>query len=186
MATKERPAVKDCNLLFFDCETSGLSPIYHEIIELGCILTDPTGRNVLKEYSVKVKPTKPVDPNAAAVNGYTEEKWASEAISLASALKEVISMAKDAVFVAHNASFDWGFLEMAIRQNAMRYPGPYHKCDTVALAWPLLKEGKVSNLKLTTLSQYFNISHEDAHTALSDVRACRDLYIKLMELVHIQ
>lgn len=186
MATKDRPAVKDCNLLFFDCETSGLSPVYNEIIELGCILTDPTGHTVLKEYCAKVKPTKPVDPNAAAVNGYTEEKWASEAISLSAALKEVVSMAKDAVFVAHNAAFDWSFLEMAMRQNAMRYPGTYHKCDTVALSWPLLKEGKVPNVKLGTLTQFFSIKHDDAHTALSDVRACRDLYLKLMELVKLQ
>jgi DNA polymerase III epsilon subunit-like protein len=186
MAFKDRPAVKDCNLLFFDCETSGLSPIYHEMIEVGCILTDPTGRTVLKEYEAKILPTKPVDPNAAAVNGYSAEKWASEAVSLSLALKEVVSMAKDAVLVAHNAAFDWGFLESAIRQNAMRYPGPYHKCDTVAMAWPLLKEGKVPNLKLQTLTEYFKISHLDAHTALSDVRACRDLYLRLMELVHIK
>lgn len=152
------------------------------MVEVAVVLTDPTGTNVLEEYSAKVLPKKPVDPKAAAVNGYTAEKWAEEAIDLDHAMQKIISMSRNAVFAAHNAPFDWGFLEAAMRPRFMRWGGDYHKVDTVALAWPLLSCGIVESVKLVTLSRHFNIVHEDAHTALADARACREVYVKLMNI----
>lgn len=185
MSYSRRPAIKDCNLLFFDCETSGLSPVEHEIIEMGCILTDSTGRDILKEYSAKILPTKPVSKEAADLNGYTAEKWAGEAISLSTAMREFLVLAKDATLVAHNAPFDWSFLAAAMQQLAQKFTGYYHKADTVALAWPLLKAGRVPNVKLETLSAFFSIDNEAAHTAMSDVKTCREIYLKLMNLIKL-
>lgn len=175
------PALPDCNLFFFDSETGTLDPSTGDMLEVGVILTDPKGK-ILEEYCAKVFPEKPVDPKAAAVNGYSEEKWAVEAIPLDHAMIKMMSMARNAVFVSHNNVFDWGFFSVAMGRRMMRYPGPYHKVDTVALSLPLLLSGKVPNIKLATLTEYFGIAHENAHTALADVRACYHLYMKLMDL----
>ena len=177
-----RPPLKDCNLFFFDSETGGLSPVHNDLVEVACIVTDPSGKDILGEYSVKVFPERPVDPKAAAVNGYTEVKWAAEAVKLDEAMVHLLKLARNTALVAHNAPFDWGFLEMAMARRAQRWPGDYHRFCTVALATPLLKAGLVENLKLGTLTKYFGIKHDDAHTALADVRACRELYLKLMEI----
>ena len=79
MALSPRPArLRDYNLFFFDAETGGLNPIEADMVEVACVLTDPTGETVLDEYCAKVLPKKPVHPRAAAVNGYSAEKWAGE------------------------------------------------------------------------------------------------------------
>lgn len=170
------------NLFFFDCETGGLSPYQADMVEVAAVLTDPTGKTVLKEFSAKVFPKKPVGEKAAAINGYTQEKWAQEAVELDGPMFEMITMARNAIFVAHNAPFDWGFFEMAMAQRAQRWPSDYHRYCTVALSMPLLRHNMVPNLKLATLAPFFDIKNEHAHTALSDVRACRELYVKLMEI----
>lgn len=180
-----RPAIKDHNLLFLDFETGGLYPSQHDPVEIACVLTDPTGRTVIDEYVAKVIPTRPVDPQAAAVNGYSAEKWASEkAIPFEHALVKVLSMARDALLTCHNTPFDKSFLEYGIAKHKMRWPSTYHSNDTQALAAPLRNLGIVENVKLTTLTAFFGIPHSDAHSALSDARACRELYLRLMDIYH--
>jgi DNA polymerase-3 subunit epsilon len=168
-------------LFFFDCETGGLEPHEADMVEVAVVLTDPSGEQVLKEFCAKVFPKKPVHPKAAAVNGYTVEKWAQEAVDLDGPMIEMLSMAREAVFVSHNTPFDWGFFSAAMAQRQQRWPSNYHKIDTVAMSMPLLKFGRVNNLKLETLVPYFGFRQEDAHTALSDARDCRKVYLELMK-----
>lgn len=173
--------LRECNLFFFDCETGGLNAYTADMVEVAVILTDPTGKDVIETYTAKVFPKKPVDARAAAINGYTEEKWAVEAIELDDAMYKMVGMAKNAAFVAHNAPFDWSFFEIALVMRGMRWPGDYHKFDTVSLATPFFREGETENLKLTTLTAHYGVPHDNAHTAMSDAAACRGVYLKLQE-----
>jgi DNA polymerase III epsilon subunit-like protein len=174
-----RPAARDCDLMFFDVETGGLDPDRHDIIDIACVRTDPTGKTVLDEYSSRIIPVRPVDAAAARVNGYTAEKWAAGAVPLNTAMVHVLKVARDCLFTAHNVSFDWSFLEAAMKECQQRWPSTYHKIDTVALAMPMLRAGLVENVKLTTLTKFFGIEHTDAHSALSDARACREVFLRL-------
>lgn len=169
------------NLFFFDCETGGLDPSEKDMVEVAVVLTDPTGLNVLEEYEAKVFPKRPVDAKAAEINGYTVEKWAAEAIDLPGAMVEMLTLAKDSIFCSHNTPFDWGFFSAAMAQRGQRWPGDYHRIDTVALATPLMKFGVVPNVKLGTLTEHFRIPHI-AHRALGDARACQRLYAQLMAI----
>ena len=174
--------LKDCNRLFFDSETGGLYPTQHDFVEVAAILTDPSGERVVEEYSARVFPIRAVDAKAAEINGYSREKWATTAVPLAEAMRKIVDMSRNALFVAHNAAFDWGFLEAALRPLAMRWNGDYHKADTVAMAIPLLQHGLVPNIKLQTLVEYFGIDPGEPHRALSDARACRQVYLRLMDI----
>jgi DNA polymerase III epsilon subunit-like protein len=176
-------AFKDYRLLFLDFETGGLSASTSDPVEIAAVLTDPSGRTVLDEYCAKVIPTRPVDPKAAAVNGYSAEKWAAEnAVPFEHALVRVLGMARDALLTCHNTPFDKAFLEAGIAKHNMRWPSTYHSNDTMALAAPLRNLGLVENVRLETLAAYFGIEHADAHTALSDARACREVYLRLMTI----
>jgi DNA polymerase III subunit epsilon len=179
MTYVSRPAVKDSDLMFFDVETGGLDHTTCDIIEVACIRTDPTGKTIRDEYVAKVIPTRPVEEEAARINGYSREKWAAEAVPLNTAMVKVLSVARDALFTAHNSPFDWGFLEAAIKTCKQRWSSTYHKIDTVALAMPLLRAGLVENVKLTTLTKFFGIPHEMAHSAMADARACREVFLRL-------
>lgn len=176
-----RPLMKDCNLFFFDSETGGLDHARHDMVELACVVTDPTGDRVIEEYCAKVFPLRPVDPQAAAVNGYSKEKWASVAVDIDTAMVKMIGLARDSVFVSHNTPFDWGFFATALAARGARWPGDYHKIDTVALSMPFLKAGHVPNVKLATMAEFFGVPHEGGHTALGDARACRGVYLATMK-----
>ena len=182
MAYYKRPPINELNLFFFDCETGGLRPSLSDMVEVACVLTDCTGEKVLDEFSAKVFPVKDVHPKAAAVNGYTAEKWAAEAIDLDTAIVPLLKMANNALFTAHNAAFDWGFFEFAMAKRAMRWPSDYHRIDTVALAHPLLVSRRVHNVKLVTLAKYFDFPFDDAHNALADAHMCRKIYCALMQI----
>lgn len=175
------PALKDTNLLFLDTETGGLNARDFDLVSVACILTDPTGRTVLEEWDTKVYPMKPVDPKAAAVNGYTKEAWENDAVHAPVAMVKVLQMLNGAMMVCHNTPFDKAFIEAALWINRQKWTGRYHTMDTVALAMPLLRAGLVENVKLETLTKYFGIEHVK-HRALGDTRACREVFLRLNDI----
>jgi DNA polymerase-3 subunit epsilon len=171
--------ISEHGLIFIDTETSGLNPRRDCLISIGAVATDLRGYTIQGIFSQKVKPTGPVSAEAAAVNGYTPEGW-RDATPVAQAIHELLVMAQDRIFVAHNAPFDWGFIQAAMGH--LKWPGDYHKVDTAALAWPLLLSGKVADLKLATLGEYFGYSNPAEHDALADAKVCRIVYLSIMRL----
>lgn len=177
------PHVKDANILFLDTETGGLSATKTDIIEIGCVLTDPTGRTVIEEWEAMVVPTRPVELEAARINGYNAEKWATEGITLAKAMVQVLGMARGAVMCCHNAPFDKAFVEAALAACQMRWTGRYHTLCTVSIAQPFLRRGLVNDVKLETLAKFFDVPASNAHRALPDARTCRGVYLAMMDVV---
>lgn len=164
-------------LIFIDTETSGLNPHRDCLLSIGAVATDVQGYTIQGIYSDRIQPTSPVSAGAAAVNGYTPEGW-RDAVPVAQAINNLLHLARDRIFVAHNAPFDWGFISAAMGHH--KWPGDYHKVDTAALAWPLLLTGRVDNLKLTTLCEHFGYTNTAEHDALADAKACRIVYVNLM------
>ncbi len=175
-------SAKDCNKLFCDNETGGLDPEKCSITETAFILTDPSGERVIEEFSARVFPDKPVESKAAEINGYTLEKWATTAVPISSIIPKIASLSRGAIFCSHNAPFDWGFIEPALKAQGARWGGDYHKACTVAMSMPLLTAGLVTNIKLGTLAAFFGIDPGEPHRALSDVRVCRQVFLKLNAL----
>lgn len=173
------PPVKDANILFLDTETGGLSAARTDIIEIGCVLTDPSGQTVIEEWDSLVVPTRPVEPDAARVNGYVAEKWAAEGVPLATAMAQVRRLAKDAIMCCHNVPFDKAFVDAALLACRMSWTGRYHTMCTQSMAMPFLRKGLVDNVKLETLARFFGVDHSGAHRALPDARTCREVYLKM-------
>jgi len=177
------PHVKDANILFLDTETGGLSASRTDIIEIGCVLTDPSGREVIEEWETLVVPTRPVEPDAARINGYDAEKWAAEGVPLATAMVKVLGMARGAVMCCHNAPFDKAFVEAALATCRQRWTGRYHTLCTVSIAQPFLRRGLVNDVKLETLARYFGVDHDGAHRALPDAKTCRAIYLAMQDIL---
>lgn len=177
------PHVKNANILFLDTETGGLSAARTDIIEIGCVLTDPSGREVIEEWETLVVPTRPVEPDAARINGYVAEKWAAEGVTLATAMVQVLRLARDAVMCCHNIAFDKSFVEAALNLCRQRWTGRYHSLCTQSLAQPFLRKGLVEDVKLETLARHFGIEHSNAHRALPDARTCRAVYLKMQDIL---
>ena len=74
----------------------------------------------------------------------------------------------DAVFVAHNASFDLGFVKAAFERAGFDDFSPT-VVDTLTLSRRLFRD-EVRNFKLGTLAQRFGIENRPSHRALDDAR----------------
>jgi DNA polymerase III epsilon subunit family exonuclease len=171
------------NFAFIDIETTGLSLIKHEIIEIGCVLTTPA-LEIIGEFELKIKPERIEDADSTSlkINKYDPEKWAS-ALSLGEAMKIVSKKTENYIMVGHNVAFDSGFLEYAFNKTNTGNNMHYHKLDTISVAFAKLRDEKdVEHYSLRELCLRFGIENAQAHNALSDARATFELYKKLMEL----
>jgi DNA polymerase-3 subunit epsilon len=78
------------------------------------------------------------------------------------------------VLVAHNASFDLGFLVAACDDCGLTWPG-FTVLDTVMLARHVMDPDEVPDCKLGTLAGFFGARTAPSHRALSDARATADV-----------
>jgi DNA polymerase-3 subunit alpha (Gram-positive type) len=171
------------NFAFVDIETTGLNLVKHEIIEIGCVLTNPE-LEVIEEFELKIKPERilDADPVSLKISHYVPEKW-ENALSLAEAIKIFTEKVKGAIMVGHNVAFDAGFLEYAFHKTGMENTLHYHRLDTVSVAWAKLhRSPDLEHFSLRELCLRFGIEQGEAHRALPDARATYELYKKLMEL----
>ncbi len=172
------------NFAFIDIETTGLSLIKHEIIEIGCVLTTPT-LQVIEEFELKIKPEhiENADPVSLKVNHYNSMSW-RDALNLKDGMKILSLKVKDSIMVGQNVTFDSGFLEYAFAKTGITNSMHYHKLDTISIAWAKFHKDKdFEHFSLRELCKHFDIKNERSHTALSDARATYELYKKLMELI---
>ncbi|MEA2580347.1 MAG: polymerase subunit epsilon [Actinomycetota bacterium] len=95
-------------------------------------------------------------------------------------LPAFLEFAKGTVFVAHNAGFDFRFLNAnLVRLDYDPIPGPPVCTAKLArrVVWP-----EVRNVKLRTLAEYFRTRVQPNHRALADAHACAEVLHGLLDL----
>ncbi len=153
-----------------DLETTGGPPEGAGITEIGAVKT--RGGEELGEFGTLVNPGQPVPPFVTVLTGITEAMLAP-APRLEEVLPAFLEFARGAVWVAHNAPYDMGFLKAAC--NLLGYPWPKPAVlDTAALARRALTRDEVPNRRLGTLATYFR-TRTPTHRALDDARATVDV-----------
>ncbi len=179
-------------LFFYDLETSGFSPKEARIMQFAGQRTDLELNPIGEPYNFLISMTDDVlpDPDAILITGITPQKTRAEGISEADFLKifhSEIALA-NTIFVGFNTiRFDDEFMRYMHYRN---YYDPYEwqwqdgrsKWDILdvvrmtralrpeGIEWPFDPKGNPSN-RLEYLTSVNKLSHEDAHEALSDVRA---------------
>ena len=163
--------------IVFDTETTGLDPQNGDrMVEIGCIEMInrvPTGRT----FHAYFNPGRTMPAGAEAVHGLSDA-FLSDKPSFHEKAEELIEFLGDAMLVAHNAGFDFGFLNMELGQ-CMRDPVCRSRMvDTVALAKTRHPGAKLS---LDALCTRYGIdrSHRVRHGALLDAELLAQLYVEL-------
>lgn len=166
-----------------DLETTGLGADA-EITEIGAVRV----RNgaVVDEFSSLVKPSRPIPPFITSLTGITPAMVA-DADPIASVLERFMEWSglgteDSPVLVAHNASFDVGFLRRAARACARPWPR-VRVVDTLALARLALPRPLVRNHKLGTVASYFGTTTVPEHRALGDARATVEILLGFIDLL---
>jgi DNA polymerase III subunit epsilon len=152
------------NLAFIDVETTGLSPARDNIIEIAIIRVE--GGKIIQTYETLVNPGKQIPPEITLLTGITsgELENAPDFYSIKNDIRKILD---GAVFVAHNARFDYSF----IRAEFMRQEESFSAkiLCTAKLSRRLYPRFHRHNLD--SLIDRFNIPCDTRHRALSDTKA---------------
>jgi DNA polymerase-3 subunit epsilon len=164
--------------IVLDTETTGLKPADgHRVVELGCVeLLNriPTGAT----FHVYLNPERDMPAEAFAVHGLSVE-FLKDKPRFAEVADEFLTFIGDAPIVAHNASFDHGFLCHELKLVA-RPAIPFERVvDTLMLARRKHAAGPYS---LDALCSRYGIdnSRRTKHGALLDAEILAEVYLELI------
>lgn len=163
-------------LCALDLETTGLSPIGNEIIEIAIIKVRPDG--TIEKMSELVRPEFSIPKETIDIHGITEE-MVQHSRTISQVLPEAIEFIEQLPVLAHNAKFDLGFIVFHAQKNKIKVPPiqVYCSCQT---ARKLLGKGEKSGL--STLCRKLEVTLDDHHRALADAKACLEVFSKLLEM----
>ena len=155
-----------------DLETTGLNELA-EIIEIG--LVKFFNGNIIDEYQSFLKPSSPIPKEIEELTGITNEMVKDKASwSLIEA--EVLDFIGDNFLVAHNASFDAGFINKVTDKLLDKLWIDTYNLSKIAL--PTL-----SNYKLVDMAQHFNFKEFEHHRAVNDASISGNILLKLSEIL---
>lgn len=144
-----------------DLETTGLSPESNEIIEIGAILY----KNGVKssEFTTLIRPKSRISGFITNLTGISNE-MVSTAPSIEEVLPELMTFLGDKPVLAHNASFDLGFLNAAYHR-CFGIPFPNDYLDTMRISRKLYPNERH---RLQDLTARFGIRRDGAHRSMAD------------------
>jgi DNA polymerase-3 subunit epsilon len=163
--------------IIFDTETTGFDPLTGDrMVEIGCI--EMLGRVMTGEtYHAYFNPQRNMPAAAEQVHGLSD-RFLSDKPPFAQKADELIAFLGESPLVAHNASFDFSFLNKELELCGRPPVAMGRMVDTVALARVKHPGAKLS---LDALCTRYGIdrSHRVKHGALLDAELLAQLYIEL-------
>ncbi|HLQ97940.1 MAG TPA: PolC-type DNA polymerase III [Candidatus Dormibacteraeota bacterium] len=159
----------------FDVETTGLSAVYDTIIELAGVKLH--NGEIIDRFERFANPHRPLPEVIIDITGITDDMLV-DAPEVEDVLKDFHEWVGDSTFVAHNASFDIGFLNAGYKKiNYDEITNPV--IDTLELARFLLPE--LGNHRLNTLCKHLDVELTQHHRAIYDAEATAYLFWKLVQ-----
>ena len=152
----------DATYCVLDLETTGISITTEKITEVG-IMKVKNGE-VIDEFEIFVNPEKPIPQRVVEVTNITDE-MVKDAETIDKVFTKILEFVGDSIIVAHNASFDVGFLKHNAKLLGYEFNNTY--IDTLPLAKDLFPDLK--KYKLGKIADSLGIEVDVAHRALADV-----------------
>lgn len=169
----------DLEYVVVDTETTGGALSRgHRITEIAIVRVNVRGE-VLHEFTTLVNPGRSIPPAITALTNITTA-MVRRAPPFEEIAGDVRALLRDRVFVAHNAPFDWWFINDELVRTTGR-PLNGHRLCTVRLSRKVVPE--VRSRSLDSLSYFFNVYNEARHRAFGDARATAVIFRKLMDRV---
>lgn len=166
-----------CEYVALDLETTGLVAGVDRVVEIGAVRFRADGRE-LGRFEQLVDPERPMGRGAQAVHGISDADLAG-APTAREVLPAFVAFLGDpgaTTLLAHNASFDAGFLGRELARAGR--PRPAHAVvDTLALARRRLPG--LPNHRLDTLALTLGLDPDGPHRALADSLRVKDLWLAL-------
>ena len=169
--------LSEATYVVFDVETTGLSAIYNDLIQVAA--SKMYKGNIIAEFDEFINPGHPLSAFTTELTGITDDH-VKNAKPMIQVLKEFQEFCKDTVLVAHNASFDVGFMNANYERHGLpKITQPV--IDTLEFARNLYPEYKRHGLG--PLTKRFGVALEHHHMANYDAEATgRLLFIFIKEV----
>ncbi|WP_284778230.1 DNA polymerase III subunit epsilon [Agrobacterium sp. lyk4-40-TYG-31] len=164
--------------IIFDTETTGLESKVDRIIEIGGIELFnhfPTGRTI----HLFINPEdRKVHPDALAVHGITDD-FLKDKPKFGEVVQEIRNFFEGARWVAHNATFDMGFINAEFSRLGIEAVPPELVTDTLSMA---RRKHPMGPNSLDALCRRYGIdnSHRTKHGALLDSELLAEVYIEMI------
>jgi DNA polymerase III subunit epsilon len=163
--------------IVFDTETTGLSPLNGDrVVEIGCVEMFnrcETGRTFHSYFN----PGRPMPSEAEAVHGLSD-RFLSDKPAFAEVSEALIAFIGESPMIAHNAAFDFGFINHELGQCGHPSVCMSRMIDTLAIARQKFPGAKHS---LDALCSRFGVdrSQRVKHGALLDAQLLAQVYVEL-------
>lgn len=169
-------ALSEATYVVFDVETTGLSAVYNHLIQIAA--SKMYKGNVIAEFDEFINPGHPLSQFTTDLTGITDEHVRNSK-PLEQVLQEFQAFCEGAVLVAHNATFDVGFMNVNYERAGLPVI-TQPVIDTLEFARNLYPEYKRHGLG--PLTKRFGVALEHHHMANYDAEATgRLLFIFLQE-----
>ena len=167
--------LEDATYVVFDVETTGFSNVYDTIIELAAVKIK--NGQVIERFERFANPHRPLTAKIIELTHITDDMLVN-APEIEDVIREFHEFIEDSIVVAHNASFDLGFLYVAYKKAGLEDKS-HPAIDTVELSRLVNPDMKAHNLK--ALTKRYNIDLTQHHRAIYDTEATGELMLHLLK-----
>ena len=159
-------------LVFFDLETTGMSPTEDRIVELAAVRIERDGE--VTRYQSLINPGRPIPGRATAVH-HISDGMVADAPRFSEVGRAFLEFAAESTLVAHNAYFDLGFLQESLARTGL----PLWKGKTLdSLRIVRKTHPGLPSYSLQSLRAHFQLTDGkamQAHRAAADAEWTRQL-----------
>lgn len=163
--------------ILFDTETTGLEPhLGHRMIEIAALELEndlPTG----KHFHRLVHPDRDIPEEATRIHGFTLAHLVDKP-QFAAIVDDLLAFFGDGKLIAHNAPFDFGFLNAELTRIGRPILFADRMVDTLTLAKSKFP-GMPNSLDALCRRFSIDLSARTTHNALLDCRLLADVYVEL-------
>ncbi len=158
----------------FDIETTGLSVLTSQIIEIGAVKIK--GGAVLERFNEFVNPEVHIPENIVELTGI-DDSMVENAEKIDVVLRKFLDFIGDRLLIAHNANFDISFIRKASRDLGYKFSNPY--LDTVTLSRFL--NADLKSHKLDAVAKYYDLGNFNHHRACDDAEMLANIFFAMVE-----
>lgn len=166
----------DEGFVVFDIETTGLEADRDRITEIGAVKIE--NGTITATFSTFVNPGVNIPEFITKLTGITDEMVA-EAPEITQALESFMEFSGNLPVIAHNASFDTGFIKYNARKSCISFKNTI--IDTLQMSRSLFPD--LGKYKLNLVAKHLGIKLENHHRAVNDADATARIFIRCLELL---
>ena len=169
------PRKKEIEIVL-DTETTGLDFTRERLVEFAAVRLE--NGKIVDEYQTLINPQQHIRKSSIAIHGITQE-MVEDAPTEEEAMPKILEFIGDYPIVAHNAIFDYSFLnEAKLRTTGEKMENP--RIDTQVMFREIAPD--LESHGLEALTQRFNVELKNHHRAMADTMGLAMAYPKLKKL----